>query len=794
MKTFPHTAPAASLLLVVFSLALPSQAADRPTSLNSAAGEVRFNRDIRPILSSRCFKCHGPDLKKAGLDLQSRDSTVRPLKSGETAVVPGNSAASRLIQKISTADDGERMPPKGKGDRLTPDQVAKLRAWIDQGAKWEEHWAYVKPERPALPAVKRQAWVRNDIDAFILARLDQEGLSPSPEADRATLLRRASLDLIGLPPSLTEVDAFLADAAPEAYEKAIDRLLASPHYGERQARPWLDLARYADTNGYEADYRRTIWPYRDWVIDALNRDLPFDQFTVEQIAGDLLPNATVAQKIATGFNRNTMVNTEGGTDDEEFRVAAVVDRVNTTMEVWMGTTMGCAQCHNHKFDPFTQEEYYCLFAFLNSTEDRGRSTEPSLLLPTAKEVAQRKKINTASADLLGRLLAAPSLLGSITLFKVIEKPLAEVKKQEAELKPASTMVMRELPQPRPTNILLRGNHNKKGAAVAPGVPAKWHPLRKGEPNSRLALARWLADPDNPLVGRVTMNRLWAQYFGRGLVETSEDFGAQGEPPTHPELLDWLATELIRQKWSLKAMHRLIVTSATYRQSSHVTRPLYERDPYNRLLARGPRLRMEAEMVRDNALAVSGLLDRKVGGPSVFPYQPEGVWANPYSKDQWVQSTNGDQYRRGLYTFWRRTAPYAAFMAFDAPSREVACDRRPRTNTPLQALATLNDKAFIEPAAALARRMMREVKGQDEDRAVYGFRLCVSRPPRPIELAQLLALYRENLAKYRQDRPAAAALATSGLSPPPQELVVAELAAWTVIANVLLNLDETITKG
>jgi hypothetical protein len=464
------------------------------------------------------------------------------------------------------------------------------------------------------------------------------------------------------------------------------------------------------------------------------------------------------------------------------------------MEVWMGTTLACAQCHNHKFDPFTQEEYYRLFAFFNTTEDRGRTTEPSLLLPTAQEVAQRNKISRAGADLLGRLLPARNPLGSIMLLKVIEKPLALLKQQETALKPASTLVMKELAKPRPTHILIRGNHTKKGAAVIPGVPAKWHALRDGTAANRLSLANWLVAPNNPLVGRVTLHRLWAQYFGRCLVETSEDFGAQGEPPTHPELLDWLATELIRQKWSLKAMHRLIVTSATYRQSSRVTRSLYERDPYNRLFARGPRLRLEAEMVRDNALAISGLLNRKVGGPSAFPYQPEGVWANPYSKDQWVQSTHGDQYRRGLYTFWRRTAPYAAFMAFDAPSREVACDRRPRTNTPLQALATLNDRAFVEPAAALARRMMSEVRGSDQERTIHGFRLCVTRMPSDLELKHLLALYRENLAKYRADPAAAKVLATSGLPEPPAGMDVAELAAWTVIANVLLNLDETITKG
>jgi hypothetical protein len=754
---------------------------------------IHFNRDIRPIFSNRCFKCHGPDLKKAGLDLQSRESSTNQLKSGNIPVVPGKSAESQLIERVSSPDEHYRMPPQRKGERLTTEQIDKLRAWIDQGAKWEEHWAYVRPERHPLPAVRDKSWPRNDLDYFVLARLEGEGLSPSPEADRTTLIRRVTLDLTGLPPSLEEVDAFLADAEPKAYEKVVDRLLASPHYGERQARPWLDQARYADTNGYEKDERRAIWPYRDWVIDAYNRDLPFDRFTIEQIAGDLLPGATAEQKIATGFHRNTMVNTEGGTDDEEFRVAALVDRVNTTMAVWMGTTFGCAQCHNHKFDPFSQADYYRFLAFFNSTEDRGRSNEPSLSLPTTEQSIQQQKIRAEIAK-PRPLPLFPNALSVAALVKVEQSRLAALRKQEADLKITTTLVMRELSKPRVTNIMIRGNHTNKGEVVAPGVPAKLHPLTSGQPADRLALAWWLVDPDNPLVGRVTMNRLWAQYFGRGLVETSEDFGAQGEPPTHPELLDWLATELIRQNWSLKAMHRLVVTSATYRQVSRTAPALFERDPFNRLLGRGPRLRLEAEMVRDNALAISGLRNRQIGGPSVFPYQPEGVWFNPYSSDKWVVSTNGEQYRRGLYTFWRRTAPYAAFMAFDAPSREVCCERRPRTNTPLQALATLNDKAFVEPAAALARRMMLEVKSGDRNRAVHGFRLCLARRPSAMELDHLLALYRDSLEKYRNDPNAAQAMARSGLPKPPKELGTAELAAWTVVANVLLNLDETITKG
>ena len=769
---------------------------------SAAAGEVRFNRDVRPILSNRCFKCHGPDLKKGGLNLQTRDGALKPRGRRGPAIVPGKGSASRLIERITATDPGERMPPKG--DPLTPAQVATLRAWIDQGAKYEEHWAYVKPVRPPLPGVKNRAWVRNGIDSFVLARLEQEGLSPSPEADRATLIRRLSLDLTGLPPDVREVDDFVNDRSADAYRKVVERLLASPHYGEHQARAWLDMARYADTNGYEKDQRRTIWAYRDWVIDAFNRDLPFDRFTVEQLAGDLLPKPTLGQRIATGFHRNTMTNTEGGTDDEEFRVAAVVDRVNTTMEVWMGTTIGCAQCHNHKFDPFTQKEYYQLLAFFNSTQDSGRNVAPTLAVPVSAHSARLKALNAEIADhatLLGRL---PSL-GREVLAAPVRQRLAALRRQLHALKPTTTLVMKELPKPRPTHVMLRGNHRKPGDRVEPGVPARLHPLKlrgDGRPLNRLDLARWLVDGENPLVGRVTMNRVWARYFGRGLVETSEEFGAQGEPPTHPELLDYLAVEFMegasggegpRRPWSLKAMHRLIVHSATYRQSSRVTPALLKRDPYNRLLARGPRFRLSAEAVRDNALAISGLLDRTVFGPSVFPYQPEGVWFNPYSSDRWVTSTGGDQYRRGLYTFWRRTAPYAAFMAFDAPSREVSCERRPRTNTPLQALATLNDRAFVQCAAALARRMMTEAGG-DRERATHGFRLCVARPPSAKELNVLLGLYRDNLEKYRKDAAAARNMAAGGLGAPPKDLNAAELAAWTVVANVLLNLDETITRG
>jgi len=781
-----------------------------------AEPEVRFNRDIRPILSNRCFKCHGPDLKKASLDLQSRETALAPRGKRGPAIVAGKAAQSRLIERVTASEESERMPPKG--EPLTSDQIAKLRTWIDQGAKYEEHWAYVKPVRPPFPAVKNKAWVRNGIDYFVLARLEQEGLAPSPEADRATLIRRVSLDLTGLPPDVEEIDTFLADKSEDAYAKVVDRLLSSPHYGEHQARPWLDQARYGDTNGYEKDQRRTIWAYRDWVIDAFNRDLPFDQFTIEQLAGDLLPKATVEQKVATGFHRNTMTNTEGGTDDEEFRVAAVVDRVNTTMEVWMGTTIACAQCHNHKYDPFSQKDYYRLFAFFNSTEDRGRDVAPTLLVPDSVYAARTKAFRSEIALYTAFLKDGPTIARE-AFTPLLQQRLAEMREQLSVFQPTTTLVLKELAKPRPTHVLVRGNHKKQGERVDPGTPARLHALKPGQPLNRLGLARWLVDGDNPLVGRVTMNRIWARYFGHGIVETGEEFGTQGELPTHPELLDYLATELVSPSpqpsplggegekdkpspprgegrvrgWSLKAMHRLIVLSATYRQSSRVTPELYKRDPYNRLFARGPRFRLSAEAVRDNALGISGLLSRKVGGPSVFPYQPEGIWFNPYSNDRWVTSSGSDQYRRGLYTFWRRTAPYAAFMAFDAPSREVTCERRPRTNTPLQALATLNDKAFVQCAAALARRMVNEAQGE-KDRAVHGFRLCVARVPRDRELDLLLKLYRESLEKYRKDPAAAKEMATGGLSAPPLGMDVAELAAWTVVANVLLNLDETITKG
>jgi len=733
-----------------------------------------------------------------------------------------------------------------------PPPAAAVKADSARDTVKKPHWAYVGPVRPALPKVEHSQWVRNPIDAFILARLEQETLLPSAEADAVTLIRRLSLDLIGLPPTLAEVDAFVADTSPEAYEHLVDRLLASPHFGERWARLWLDLARYADSHGYEKDPPRCMWPYRDWVIKAFNRNLPFDQFTVEQIAGDMLPEATEDQKIASGFHRNTMINTEGGVDAEQSRVETIVDRVNTTATVWLGSTLACAQCHNHKYDPFTQKEYYQFFAFFNNAE------EPTLKLASAAQLAREKQLSAdvagweaelkkvtpeltaaqaaweaketnelARAAIAAAATNAPSAATNtptniVRILKVapadrtaeqrdelsqyfrsqtpelkaIHEQLVESRKaQEAlEKEIPTTLVMQERAEPRETHVLVRGNFLDPAEKVSPGVPACLPPLPKGEPANRVTLAHWLVSPENPLTARVTMNRFWEQIFGRGLVETVEDFGTQGERPTHPELLDWLAAEFHGRNWDMKAMLRLIVTSAAYRQSSRSTPELVERDPYNRLYARGPRFRVTAEAVRDIALQASGLLSPRIGGPSVFPYQPDGIWTQLYSSDQWVTSKGEDKYRRGIYTFWRRTSAYPAFMSFDAPSRELICPRRQRSNTPLQALTTLNDPSFVEAAQALARRVLEHSQGDAAADAAYAFRLCVARPPRPEETKRLVALYEEELAQFKRDGCAAHEMALGDLGQPPEGVSLESLAAWTVVANVLLNLDETVTKG
>ncbi len=987
----------------------------------------------------------------------------------EGIIVPGSAAKSVLVKKITEPDPKDRMPPPDSGHALTDAQIALLKRWIDEGARWDTHWAYTAPSRPELPAVRQPQWVRNPIDQFILARLEREGLEPSREADKPTLLRRLSYDLTGLPPTPAEVDAFLADKSPDAYEKRVDALLASAHYGERMAMPWLDAARYADTHGYHIDSLRGMWHWRDWVISAFNRNLPFDQFVIEQLAGDLLPDATREQKIASGFNRNHMINFEGGAIAEEYQVEYVIDRVEATSSAFMGLTMGCARCHSHKFDPITHKEFYQFFAFFNSVPEEGLdgrrgNAVPVLPLPSPAQQAQLENLDaairtreTATADdvvkplqaeweqrmsetvtpidgnapaahyeldgsfsdisgryqhgrtiagdptfdigqigraatfdgdvevsfgnvgafdrgepfslavwlrgrgnlpmagfqkfagpdkrhgfewtfddivlvdiqkwaarlnvavvgdvptsairlrtrerltlgdwyhvtmsydgsgkaaglrlyLNGKLLTpeivsdtlagstrsdAPLRVGSgplgptfrgqlddLRLYKRILAPgeieqlalhyraravlsgvtgkrsrdeaaylrdyfltyaapetlrtanaeLKALRLERTELQKTvpSAMVMGEMKVPRDTFVLARGDYRNQTEKVQPGVPSMLPPLPEGAPLSRLTLARWLVDPKHPLTARVAVNRFWQSYFGLGIVKTQEDFGVQGEPPVHPELLDWLATEFIRTGWDIRAMQRLIVTSATYRQSSVVTPALHDRDPDNRLLARGPRGRLPAELVRDTALAASGLLNTEIGGPSVLPYQPKGLWeemafGEGFSAQSYVQSHGPELYRRGMYTFWKRTVPPASLATFDAPDREKCTARRALTNTPLQALVLMNDPTYVEAARALAQRVIIEGGKDDSARLTYAFRLATARKPTGGESGVLRRLLQQRLDGFRKDPRAAAKLIAIGESPRDTRLDAVQLAAWTTVTSAILNLDETITK-
>jgi hypothetical protein len=983
-----------------------------------------FNRDIRPILSNNCFYCHGPDEKKreAGRRLDTREGALKEIDDMR-AVVPGLPDASELLKRVVTHDKDELMPPpKSKKPRLTEEQIATLRRWIEQGAEYEGHWAFLPVARAEPPPVQAQSWVKNPVDQFILHRLETEGIKPSPETDRATLIRRVSLDILGLLPTPEEVQQFVADPAQDAYEKLIDRLLASPHYGERWGRHWLDQARYADSNGYSIDSLRAMWPYRDWVIKALNDDLPFDQFTIEQLAGDLLPRPTKSQLVATAFHRNTLINEEGGTDKEQFRNEAVVDRVNTTGAVWLGLTVGCAQCHTHKFDPISHREFYELFAFFNQGSDVNNKGEtlsvrrgeifgkpvtiPEPPKPSEADLAQRQldwekqelarfaKAGSAPATVAPpaakwtptkyleydsstgagfQLLPDNSLLADgrgtandtyrvvaqtplrqiaavrlrvlthealpkhgpgmakngnfvltdfqITadgveqefvrafsdheqpgytvaaaidqdpktgwainaakdsptkmntdheavfvfahpiamkgqaleiklhhdlnqnyligrfaldfteavpgetapaknaLFAALEVPadqrdaeqvkvvrdafLAAENKASAKKKTenpdlAELMVMKETDTPRPTFIHIRGDflrNDEKTGPLHPGVIAAVQSAFAKPPeefHNRLDLARWLVSPENPLTPRVTVNRIWMHYFGRGLVETDEDFGTQGSPPTHPELLDWLARTFIERGWSMKAMHRLIATSATYRQSSKARPDLIERDPRNLLLARQERVRVEAEVVRDAALSASGLLDRTIGGPSVFPPQAEGVYAFTQNSKKWVAETGSNRFRRGMYTTFFRSAPYPLFGTFDAPDFQTVCTRRGRSNTPLQALTVANDPAFLEIAQGLAARVWHEVTGGDvEARIRRAFVLSLCREPSPKEIAILKGFYAEQLASLSGDEPAAKALLTApllntGAQPAPA-------AAMVCVARAILNTDSFITR-
>jgi hypothetical protein len=952
-----------------------------------------FTREVRPILARYCFKCHGPDEKtrKAKLRLD----------------VPGKLPAEELVARITSGDPETVMPPPASKTTLTAQQKEVLGRWVKAGAKYQQHWAFIPPPPlAALPATQNAAWPHNPIDRFVLARLEREGLKPSPPADRYTLIRRLSLDLIGLPPTPAEVDAFVKDTAGNAYEKLVDRLLDSPHYGERWARRWLDLARYADTNGYEKDRPRVIWPYRDWAIRALNADMPFDQFTIEQLAGDLLPNPTPAQIMATGFHRNTMTNEEGGIDPLEFRYYAVVDRVNTTATTWLGLTMGCAQCHSHKYDPITQREFYQFLALLNNADEpdyailepaivkrraeieakiadkvaglavrfpggaaalakafaawteresaravpwttlqpaRMKTSMPHLrLLDDGSVLASgdQTKSDTYTLDFDAKIDGVTALrlevlpdeslpacgpgrtyyegpkgdffLSELTLMiggkrasfsgatqdqpnnraaaaidgnpatgwttggspgrphaavftfatpmrldgtaqlrmlferyyasglgrfriavttasrkaqatdhgsaieAILARPAAERTPDEVrqlrqrflavapELAAAhkeinalrgslpaytTTLVMKERPadNPRPTHIHHRGEFLSPKERVEPGVLSVLHALPPAVPRNRLGLARWLVSPENPLTARVTMNRHWQAFFGRGLVRTVEDFGIQGEAPTHPELLDWLAREFIRQGWSQKKMHKLIVMSATYQQSSRATPALHARDPENRLLARGPRIRLDAELIRDSLLRVGGLLSPKLGGPSVFPPQPPSVTTEGvYGPIKWTPSTGEDRYRRGMYTFLKRSIPYAMFSTFDGVTGETCQARREISNTPLQALTMLNDLVVIESAQKLGATLA-IAPGSVEERMTTLFRRCLTRPPTAAERAALCDFFSHQRERLQQGTLDAKAIAGAGRGDP------VERAAWALTARAVLNLDEMITK-
>lgn len=951
----------APLAMMTATAAVAAQPAD--------SEPIVFSRDIRPLLSDNCFACHGPDAaqRPTELRLDIHESALAKLESGPPAIVPGDPAGSQLYQRITSQDDALRMPPPDSDKKLTPRQQELIKRWIEQGAPWSGHWAFEPVRRPAVPEVSGKYPVHNPIDAFIQARMESAGLHPSPEADKETLIRRVTYDLTGLPPTIAEIDAFLADNSPDAYERVVDRLLKSPRYGEHMARHWLDAARYGDTHGLHLDNERSLWPYRDWVIQAYNRNLPFDQFTIWQLAGDLLPSPTLEQRIATGFNRCNVTTSEGGSIAEEYRVRYAVDRVETTGTVWMGLTLGCASCHDHKFDPISQKEFYSLFAyFANLTENpmdgNALLPPPILRLPTSQqqqqlselerqlaEAKQRKetagetaleevvwiddelpqgaqpsasgtggqwqwvtaeehpvacgskaakrssqglgqhfftgasqpltigqgdklfayvflnpddpprqimlqfndgswehraywgenlidwgKDNSPSRRRLGdlppvgqwvKLEVDPAQVGlkpgaklngwAFTQFdgtvlwdkagiitNALEQQVAQLQQQVTSLQNSitGTMVMQDAANKKPTYVLIRGQYDQpdKNQEVEPGVPRALSPLPEDATPDRLGLAHWLVDPNHPLTARVTVNRDWQRYFGTGIVKTSEDFGAQGEWPSHPRLLDWLAAEFVDSGWNVKHMQKLMVMSAAYRQRAKVLPEHLEKDPDNRLLARGPRFRMDAEMIRDTALATSGLLIDRIGGKSVRPYQPSGLWeAVGYTGSNTARFTqdHGEAlYRRSMYTFWKRTSPPPTMAIFDAPSREACTVRRSRTNTPMQALALMNDVQFVEAARHLAARLIREGGDAFDARLNYAYRLVSGRHVKPHEIEICRTLYDESLARYRADEQAAQKLVTAGESPPVEGLDAAEHAAWTVIANLLLNLNETITRG
>ncbi len=750
---------------------------------------VDYGRDVKPILSNSCYACHGPDegKRKAKLRLDVRAEAVKK------AIKPGDAGHSALIERLTTKDPDEVMPPpSSKKEPLTAAQVDVLRRWVEQGAKFDVHWAYVKPARPPL-AASHPTWVRTPIDAFVAAEHEARGLTPAAEADRVTLIRRLSFDLTGLPPAPAEVDAFLADRSSDAHEKLVDRLLGSAPYGERMALFWLDLVRYADTAGYHSDNHRDVALYRDYVIAAFNDNKRFDQFTVEQLAGDLLSSPTTEQKIASGYNRLLQTTEEGGAQPKEYTAKYAADRVRNASSVWLAGTMGCAECHNHKFDPFTAKDFYSFAAFFADVQERAVGRQDQTQLPSGAAAARLAALDAGVAKLKADL-AKPSPPEA----EATKKVLAEWEAQRvALLKTVPTTLVSTAGAPRTVRVLPRGNWlDDTGEVVQPAAPAFLAPLGvEGRRATRLDLARWLVSRDNPLTARVFVNRLWKIAFGQGLVKSLDDFGTQGSPPSHPRLLDWLAREFVDSGWDVKHVLKLMLLSNTYRQSSSASREQRERDPANVWLSRQGRFRLDAEAVRDNALAVSGLLARKVGGPSVKPYQPAGYWSFlNFPVRDWQADRGEDQYRRGLYTYWCRTFLHPSLLAFDAPTREECTVERPRSSTPLQALVLLNDPIYVEAARVFAERVLRDGGGDVRGRLDYALRLAVSRPAKAEETKVLSELYQKHLADFQKDKEGARKLVSVGQSPVPKDVDVAELAAWTSVARVILNLHETITRN
>ena len=853
-----RTGVVAALVLIAHTVSLPAEVLSPD-----------YLRGIRPILVTNCFPCHGPDSRsrQAGLRFDQPAAALSRLESGAVAIVPGLAGQSEMIRRIESTEADSLMPPPDSLKYLTDAEKQLLRQWVDAGAQFEEHWAYRAPQRPVVPQVSRPEWPRNAVDAFVLSRLDVEGLASSPEADPETLLRRVSLDLTGLPPTVNELETFLADKSGDGYERAVDRLLESPHLGEKLTQDWLDLARFGDTSGYQDDNDRPNFPYRDAVIHAFNSNMPFDQFTIESLAGDLLPHPTTSQKVLSGFNRLHRYNEEGGSDPEEFRMVYAADRTNTTAATWMGLTFVCAQCHDHKYEPISQREYYQVLAFFNSlkgeiTVSKGPANPPQIRVPSLEDQqrieelhlavdqlesilqtrdaettrAFNKWIEQASASMkltqtdplsttkspdgfsVAQLLAtpanqrtdvqtaqlrqhyirefAPEMLELLTQVNSLRKEIENLI-QSAPL----ALIWEETETPRPTQILTRGDYQQPGEVVERAVPSIFPSLATDVPRDRLALARWLVSGEHPLTARVVVNRYWKQVFGAGLVRTPDDFGMRGELPTHPELLDWLAVEFQtagpnQTAWDVKRLLRLLVTSATYRQSSKVSRMLRDRDPDNLLVARNTRFRLSAEEIRDAALVASGLLNRTIGGRSVYPYQPDHFYRDKEDDPnewKWPVETGPDLYRRGLYIFIRRTSPYPSFQTFDVSGRGECTVARARTNTPLQALVTLNDPVFIEAARVLAERGLQESGPHWKDRLRFLYRCVFTRSPTESEQAVLERLYQAEWKRYTDDPQAAASVSRQGRAVPAVSLDPVEVAAWTTVANALLNLDEAITR-